>query len=154
MVQKLVRNLNQGERDTRKIPSRFWRALLLLAILAAYANHFHNSFHIDDGHTIVNNASIRELGTFRSSSVTHNFSALPRNQSYRPLVSTLLAIDYRLAHGLEPSGFICRSSRSSSHSRCSSHSSFIICSSATQPHHLTVDCARRHRVVRACPRKR
>ena len=35
-------------------------ALLLVAILAVYANHFHNSFHFDDAHTIVNNAAIRE----------------------------------------------------------------------------------------------
>ena len=81
-------------------------ALLLVAILAAYANHFHNGFHIDDGHTIVNNASIRELRNiplfFRDATT---FSALPSNQSYRPLVSTLLAIDYRLAHGLQPFWF-------------------------------------------------
>lgn len=81
-------------------------ALLLIVILAAYANHFHNGFHMDDGHTIVNNASIRELGNiplFFYDATT--FSALPSNQSYRPLVSTLLAIDYRLAHGLEPFWF-------------------------------------------------
>jgi hypothetical protein len=66
-------------------------ALLLFTLLAAYANHFHNSFHFDDAHTIVNNASIRELkdiplffGDARS------FSLLPSNQSYRPLVTTLL----------------------------------------------------------------
>ena len=72
-------------------------ALLLIALLTAYANHFHNSFHFDDAHTIVNNASIRELRNiplfFRDATT---FSALPSNQSYRPLVSTLLAIDYRL----------------------------------------------------------
>jgi tetratricopeptide (TPR) repeat protein len=33
------------------------------------------------------------------------FSFVPGNQSYRPLVSTLLAIDYRLAHGLQPFWF-------------------------------------------------
>jgi len=67
--------------------------VLLLAILAAYANHFHNSFHFDDKHTIVNNASIRELRNiplfFRDATT---FSSLPSNQSYRPLVSTLVAI--------------------------------------------------------------
>src|SRR5438876_5610977 len=81
-------------------------ALLLVAILAAYANHFHNGFHMDDGHTIVNNASIRELRNiplFFHDATT--FSALPSNQSYRPLVSTLLAIDYQLARGLQPFWF-------------------------------------------------
>ena len=82
------------------------RSLLAFAILAAYANHFHNSFHFDDAHTIVNNASIRELRNipifFRNATT---FSSLPSNQSYRPLVSTLLAIDYSLGHGLRPFWF-------------------------------------------------
>src|ERR1700731_4795288 len=73
-------------------------ALLLVALVTAYANHFHNSFHFDDAHTIVNNASIRELRNipmfFRDATT---FSSLPSNQSYRPLVSTLLAIDYWLS---------------------------------------------------------
>src|SRR6476660_10473220 len=81
-------------------------ALLLITLLTAYANHFHNSFHFDDAHTIVNNASIRELRNiplfFRDATT---FSSLPSNQSYRPLVSTLLAIDYRLGHGLRPFWF-------------------------------------------------
>jgi protein O-mannosyl-transferase len=81
-------------------------ALLFLVILGAYANHFHNGFHMDDGHTIVSNASIRELRNiplfFRDATT---FSSLPSNQSYRPLVSTLLAIDCGLAHGLEPFWF-------------------------------------------------
>jgi tetratricopeptide (TPR) repeat protein len=72
-------------------------ALSLVALLAAYANHFHNSFHFDDAHTIENNASIRDLRNiplfFRDATT---FSSLPSNQSYRPLVSILLAIDYRL----------------------------------------------------------
>ena len=81
-------------------------ALLLIALLAAYGNHFHNSFHFDDAHTIENNASIRELRNipmfFRDATT---FSSLPSNQSYRPLVSTLLAIDYSLGHGLRPFWF-------------------------------------------------
>ena len=80
--------------------------LLLLAILATYANHFHNGFHFDDWHTIVNNTSIHELRNiplfFRDATT---FSAEPSTRSYRPLVSTLLAIDYRLAHGLNPFWF-------------------------------------------------
>src|SRR6202011_5179210 len=81
-------------------------ALLLVTLLAAYSNHFHNSFHFDDAHTIVNNASIRELRNipmfFRDATT---FSSLPSNQSYRPLVSTLLAIDYRLGGGLQTLSF-------------------------------------------------
>jgi Flp pilus assembly protein TadD len=80
--------------------------LLLVALLAAYANHFHNSFHFDDAHTIENNAAIRELSNipkfFRDAAT---FSSLPSNQSYRPLVSTLLAIDCRFAGGPQPFWF-------------------------------------------------
>src|SRR3954469_23760022 len=80
-------------------------ALFLMALVLAYANHFHNSFHFDDAHTIETNAAIRELRNiplfFRDATT---FSSLPSNQSYRPLVSTLLAVDYRLG-GLQPFWF-------------------------------------------------
>src|SRR5437016_11304199 len=81
-------------------------ALLLIALVAAYSNHFHNSFHFDDAHTIATNSAIRDLRNiplfFRDATT---FSSLPSNQSYRPLVSTLLAIDYSLGHGLQPFWF-------------------------------------------------
>src|SRR3954466_12037180 len=81
-------------------------ALFLMALVLAYANHFHNSFHFDDAHTIETNGAIRELRNiplfFRDATT---FSSLPTNQSYRPLVSTLLAFDYYLGHGLNPLWF-------------------------------------------------
>ena len=98
----------QEEANKRREKRRPWlgAAFLLAALLPAYANHFHNSFHFDDAHTVVNNASIRELRNipqfFRDATT---FSALPSNQSYRPLVSTLLAMDYSLGHGLRPFWF-------------------------------------------------
>src|SRR6266550_5952252 len=98
----------QEEANTRREKRCPWlgAAFLLAALLAAYINHFHNSFHFDDAHTIENNVAIRELRNiplfFRDATT---FSSLPSNQSYRPLVSTLLALDYRLAHGLEPFWF-------------------------------------------------
>ena len=89
----------------RRALSGLGGALLLIALVAAYSNHFHNSFHFDDVHTIVTNAAIHELGNipkfFRDATT---FSSLPSNQSYRPLVSTLLAIDYQLG-GLNPFWF-------------------------------------------------
>ena len=80
--------------------------LLVLAVSVAYANHFQNSFHFDDAHTIENNAAIRELRNvplFFCDATT--FSSLPTNQSYRPLVSTLLALDYYIGGGLHPFWF-------------------------------------------------
>ena len=88
-----------------KIPMTLGSALLVL-LRHRYANHFQNGLHFDDAHTIVNNAAIRELRNiplFFLDATT--FSSLPSNQSYRPLVSTLLAIDYCLGGGLQPFWF-------------------------------------------------
>ena len=74
--------------------------------ILAYANHFHNSFHFDDLHTITDNPAIRSLanvpGFFRDGRTS---SVLPANASYRPLVSATLALDYWLAGGLNPLWF-------------------------------------------------
>jgi tetratricopeptide (TPR) repeat protein len=72
--------------------------IMLLLTLLTYSNHFNNTFHFDDFHTIVNNANIRSL-----KNIPHFFtdastsSVLPQNQAYRPVVTTSLAIDYWLA---------------------------------------------------------
>ena len=80
-------------------------ALVAVILLATYSNHFQNSFHFDDAHTIVNNAAIRQLKNvplfFKDA---RSFSSLPSNQSYRPLLSTLFAIDYKIG-GLNPLWF-------------------------------------------------
>src|SRR5262245_37872227 len=89
-----------------KIPMTLGSALLVLLLLAAYGNHFYNSFHFVDAHTIETTAAIQDLRNiplFFSDATT--FSALPSNQSYRPLVSTLLAIDYWLGGGANPRWF-------------------------------------------------
>jgi Flp pilus assembly protein TadD len=81
-------------------------AAVLLAVVLTYANHFHNSFHFDDSHTVVENPAIRSLANvpsfFRDG---RTFSVLPANASYRPLVSATLALDYWLARGLNPLWF-------------------------------------------------
>jgi tetratricopeptide (TPR) repeat protein len=77
--------------------------LLLIALVATYSNHFYNSFHFDDMHTVVNNISIRSLRNiplFFEDAAT--FSSLPSNQVYRPVVVTSLALDYYLGKGLHP----------------------------------------------------
>jgi len=66
-----------------------------LLLLAIYSNHFHNAFHFDDDHTIVNNAyisNIRNIPLFFADVRTQ--SSLPTNQTYRPLTSASFAIDY------------------------------------------------------------
>jgi len=86
------------------------KRILLLAVLfavcVAYANSFQNSFHYDDFHTITDNPAIRSLGNVpRFFTDATTFSVLPANRTYRPMVSTLLAVDYALGRGYQPSWF-------------------------------------------------
>jgi tetratricopeptide (TPR) repeat protein len=74
-------------------------------VFAAYSNHFHNSFHFDDGTVIQNNAYLRSLTNvplfFRDATT---FSSLPANAAYRPLTSVSFALDYWRG-GLDPFAF-------------------------------------------------
>lgn len=76
-----------------------WAAVALLAVLAVYSNSLDNAFHFDDFHTVVDNPAIRSLdhvpAFFRDANL---FSVLPANRTYRPIVSSSLALDYALAH--------------------------------------------------------
>ena len=77
--------------------------LLLAGVLVAYSNHWQNTFHFDDSHTVENNVYIQHLGNiplFFKDNKT--FSSMPSHCSYRPLVTTSLAIDYYFAKGLNP----------------------------------------------------
>jgi tetratricopeptide (TPR) repeat protein len=81
-------------------------ALCLGLLVAAYSDAFGNAFHFDDSHVLVDNLYVRSLGNApRFFSDARTFSSLPRNQTYRPLVSLSLALDYRLAGGLSPAVF-------------------------------------------------
>jgi len=88
-------------------PTFFLLALLAVgAIWAAYSNHFHNSFHFDDGTVIQNNAYLRSLKNiplfFRDATT---FSSFPTNAAYRPLTSASFALDYWRGGGLDPLTF-------------------------------------------------
>ncbi|MDB5284892.1 MAG: tetratricopeptide repeat protein [Bacteroidota bacterium] len=77
--------------------------LLVGVLLLTYSNHWHNEFHFDDSHTVQNNVYIQHISNiplFFKDNKT--FSTLPSHCSYRPLVSTSLAIDYYLGNGLNP----------------------------------------------------
>lgn len=78
----------------------------LLLLLVSYSNSLHNSFHFDDSHVIEQNLYIRSLANIpRFFTDARTFSAFPTNALYRPLVSLSLAIDYKLAGGLNPFWF-------------------------------------------------
>lgn len=85
--------------------------LLLFALIATYSNHWQNDFHFDDAHTVQNNIYIQNINNiplFFQDCKT--FSSIPSHGSYRPLVTTTLAIDYHLAktfsgNGLTPFWF-------------------------------------------------
>jgi tetratricopeptide (TPR) repeat protein len=85
---------------------RWWLwiyAVLLLGL--AYSNHFNNSFHFDDFHTIKDNVHIRSLANMpRFFTDARTFSNLPTHQVYRPLLTASLAIDY-VRRGGEPFAF-------------------------------------------------
>jgi len=76
--------------------------LLIAGLFGIYSNHFHNSFHFDDDHTIVNNVHIREISNIPEFFVNPKmFSSRPDHQGLRPIVTTTLAIDYWLAGGYD-----------------------------------------------------
>jgi tetratricopeptide (TPR) repeat protein len=81
--------------DMLKRPLTIGIALMLLLTLLTYANHFDNTFHFDDFHTVVNNANIRSLKNIpRFFTDGSTSSILPQNQAYRPVTVLSLAIDY------------------------------------------------------------
>ena len=72
--------------------------ILGLAATLTYSNHFDNSFHFDDAHTITNNLSIRDIHNIpKFFSDGRTMSSLPSNQDYRPGLTTLNAIDIYLS---------------------------------------------------------
>ncbi len=93
-----------ASRFSKSLRAAFGAALLL--VLLTYANHFENGFHFDDGHSVVDNPWIRDiLNVPRFFVDGSTFSTLPPNRSYRPLVTTTLAFDYWMGHGLQPFWF-------------------------------------------------
>ncbi len=79
---------------------------LTIALAAAWSNHFHNGFHFDDVHTIVDNPTIRTLANIpRFFTDAGFFSTLPDHHSWRPLVMASLAVDYSIREALDPFWF-------------------------------------------------
>jgi tetratricopeptide (TPR) repeat protein len=75
--------------------------LPVLLVLAAYSNYFRNDFHFDDLTTISSNPAIRHPSTIWLSFFDARlFSVAPAQQSYRPVTTASLALDYWLGGGL------------------------------------------------------
>lgn len=87
--------------DTRNI--LITAVALLLILIGVYSNHFNNTFHFDDSHTVVDNLAIRNLQNMPQYYADPSmFSSDPSHYGMRPVVTTTLAIDYWLAGGLDP----------------------------------------------------
>lgn len=72
--------------------------VIMTLLFLSYKDHFDNGFYFDDSHVIVSNGAIRDLGNIAAYFTdATTFSSLPSNCSYRPLVTLMDAIDYRLA---------------------------------------------------------
>ena len=83
-----------------------WLVVALLAVCITYSNSFYNAFEFDDFHTIVDNPAIRSLHNVpRFFTDATTFSVQPANRTYRPIVSTFLALDYALGKGYNPFWF-------------------------------------------------
>src|SRR5580700_2487297 len=73
---------------------------VLLAVTLTYSNHFHNEFQFDDHHSVKGNVFVRSLGNIPRFFVDAETSSVyPSNQSWRPLVTASLALDYWLGNG-------------------------------------------------------
>jgi Flp pilus assembly protein TadD len=99
--QRSMKSMGQAGRGWR-----LWAAGLAATVCFAYANHFENGFHFDDGNVVVDNPyvhDIRNIPRFFVDATT--FSSYPDHQIYRPITSASLAIDYWLGGGLRPFWF-------------------------------------------------
>ena len=66
-----------------------------LALLITYSNHYNNGFRFDDSHTIVQNEYIKDLSYFPLYFTDiKTFGTMPNNRGYRPMVTTMNAIDH------------------------------------------------------------
>lgn len=79
--------------------------LIVLAGLISFHNIFGNSFHFDDGHSIVDNENIRKLNYIPNFFIDpSNFSALPDVEMYRPVLLCTYVLNY-LLNGYNPIGY-------------------------------------------------
>ncbi len=95
--------------DSDSVGSKKWVYLAILSIVAAgcvtYSNSFHNSFHYDDEHSIIENPNIRSLTNIPQFLVDAGaFSGLDEARMYRPLLLVTLSLNYAFGE-YEPPGY-------------------------------------------------
>ena len=93
----MTRSINNN--SSKSFAFLFLTLLALTVIFIAYSNHFDNAFQFDDAHTIQNNTAIREVTLKKFFEDGSTFSSLPTNQSYRPYITSINAIDYQFGNG-------------------------------------------------------
>jgi protein O-mannosyl-transferase len=77
--------------------------LLVVGWLGVWSNHFGSSFHFNDIPTIVDNPYLPHLSNIpRYFTDPRTFSATKETADYRPLLSTLFALDSYVGHGPKP----------------------------------------------------
>ncbi len=100
---------------SRRSPGVSYAVLVAICTLAVHLIVLGNGFHYDDGHSIVRNPHIRDLGNlgefFTDPAM---YSENPAYGMFRPLVLVSTAINYRVSHlvsgesedGYDPSGYL------------------------------------------------
>ena len=83
-----------------------WQAVMLaIVVCAAYGNSLQGSFQYDDFHSIVRNASLRDLGNLPAFFTDpETFSAEAGKAMYRPVLLVSFALNHAL-HGYEVEGY-------------------------------------------------
>ena len=71
--------------------------IVLFCVVLTYSNHFDNPFEFDDSHSIQSNEAISKLDVYRFFTDASCLTALPSNQSYRPITVLLNSIDYQIS---------------------------------------------------------
>ena len=80
--------------------------VILIVSFLSYSNHFDNGFYFDDTHTIVDNGYVHDISNFkRYFTDISTYGTNPGNRTYNPILTTLNAIDYWIAGGLDSSVF-------------------------------------------------
>src|ERR1700722_6492212 len=94
---------SRRKRKGRQLIRTSGMILVMLGWLAAWSNHFQNSFHFDDVPTIVANESVQHISNIPRFFVNPRISSAKKESAiYRPLLSTWFALDSWAGGGAQP----------------------------------------------------